>query len=220
MRNFLNKKFYILILFLISLLCTSCSHLYVNDFNKIVNHEYLLNTKNITITKNNKLCLKNSKDVFTKNIMDSFTVMEEIEKVSTTRMLVCLLLNIKDTGLNKIKISIIANNLESKYDRDVIMYVLLSHAFFGHGKYGIEDASKFYFNKNANSLNLAESVLLATIIKRPNLFSPVKNPRIAFKRHREYLLFMAKKGLITNDMADKTYLDFWPEYLNIVRELY
>ena len=51
----------------------------------------------------------------------------------------------------------------------------MNTVYFGHGMYGVEAASRFYFGKSAKSLTLAESALLVGIPKGPTYYSPLVN---------------------------------------------
>ena len=63
--------------------------------------------------------------------------------------------------------------IEAKYSKDEILEGYLNTINYGHGKYGIENASKFYFGKDAKDLDLAESSILVGIPKSPSNYSPI-----------------------------------------------
>lgn len=48
--------------------------------------------------------------------------------------------------------------------------------YWGHGKYGIESASLFYFGKRPSDLNVGESALLAGILPSPETLNPFTSP--------------------------------------------
>ncbi|MBO5712789.1 MAG: transglycosylase domain-containing protein, partial [Clostridia bacterium] len=58
--------------------------------------------------------------------------------------------------------------LENRYTKNEILEIYLNTIYFGGGAYGINDASKLYFNKNASDLTLNESATFAGLIKAPN----------------------------------------------------
>ncbi len=216
-RAEINKRLFKILLFLIlSGFCISCNLMYSKDFDKIKKNIDLSKIQGIAYQKDDKLYCKIQSCGFSKVITEPFMAMEEIENVSISRLLICQLLRINDSGFNKFKISIIVYKLKNQYDHNIIVYSYLSHVYLGHGTSGIESASKLYFDKKACDLNIAESVLLATLVKAPNRFSPIKNPEIATKRHREYLFYMTKIGLISKDKADRAYVNFWPAYYNFI----
>ena len=102
----------------------------------------------------------------------------------------------------KIDEIMIAINLETKYSKNEILEGYLNTIYFDHGIYGVEDASKFYFNKSAKNLDLLEATVLASIPKGPIYYSPIKNPENNKNRRNIILDEMAKDGYITNDEAN------------------
>lgn len=97
--------------------------------------------------------------------------------------------------LQEIKLAL---NLEKRYSKDEILEMYLNSIYFGKGAYGIEDASKTYFNKSASELTLNESAMLAGIIKAPNTYSPDGNYDLAVKRKNLVLKVMSNCGFITD----------------------
>ena len=95
--------------------------------------------------------------------------------------------------------------IESNYTKDEILEGYLNTINYGHGKYGIENASKFYFNKSASELSLAEASILVGIPKAPANYSPITNYELAKKRQLTILNLMVKKGLITIDEKNDAY---------------
>ena len=63
--------------------------------------------------------------------------------------------------------------IEANYSKDEILEGYLNTINYGHGKYGIENASKYYFGKNAKDLTLAEATILTGIPKSPSNYSPI-----------------------------------------------
>lgn len=93
----------------------------------------------------------------------------------------------------------IARQLEKKYSKEQILEFYLNTIYFGKGAYGIEDASKTYFNKSATNLTLNESALLAGIIKSPKKYSPYNNYELAINRKNLVLKSMLECGYITKE---------------------
>ncbi|MEE8424821.1 MAG: biosynthetic peptidoglycan transglycosylase, partial [Elusimicrobiota bacterium] len=87
-----------------------------------------------------------------------------------------------------------ARRLEEKFTKDQLLLMYLNFVYFGHGCYGIECASRFYFDKPTRSLELGEAALLAGIIASPNNYSPFKNLDLAKARQRTVLRRMAGAG--------------------------
>jgi penicillin-binding protein 2A len=99
--------------------------------------------------------------------------------------------------LRKTKELTIALSLENKYTKDQILEMYLNHIYFGHGAYGIQSASKTYFNKNIWDLTVDEAATLAALPKAPNTYSPIKNPDKARDRRNVVLSLMQKNGYLT-----------------------
>ena len=89
--------------------------------------------------------------------------------------------------------------IEANYSKEEILEGYLNTINYGHGKYGIENASKFYFNKSANELDLAESTLLAAIPKAPSRYDPINNLDAAKNRQSYILNTLFKNGIISEE---------------------
>jgi penicillin-binding protein 1A len=114
----------------------------------------------------------------------------------------------------------LARELEKKFSKDKILEMYLNQIFFGHGAYGIDSASRFFFRKPANELNVIEAALLAAIPSAPDRFSPLKNPRSAFLRHRQILLNMVSAGFIDRERVSSEFTVFWEAFLRRNRTRY
>lgn len=97
--------------------------------------------------------------------------------------------------------------IESHYSKDEILEGYLNTINYGHGKYGIETASKFYFGKSAKDLTLAEAAMLTGIPKSPSNYSPLINLEKATKRQQMILKNMYDDGVISNSEYNKA-LDY------------
>ncbi|PKL17451.1 MAG: carboxypeptidase [Spirochaetae bacterium HGW-Spirochaetae-5] len=137
-----------------------------------------------------------------------------------TQQLAKILLTSRERSLyRKVKEAFIALMIEAKYSKDEILNLYLNQIFLGHGSYGVESASKIYFQKHVWELNLAESALLATLPSAPNLLSPIRHPKTSIYRHKIILGKMVEMGYITVDEAEKAFLGFWPDYLAFIGDL-
>ena len=112
-------------------------------------------------------------------------------------------LSLEKTFMRKIKEAIITIELERTYSKDEILEKYLNEIYFGEGAYGVQTASKMFFNKNAADLNLAECALLAGIPNRPQKYSPIKHLENAKKRQELILGLMLNQGAITEKEYDK-----------------
>lgn len=95
--------------------------------------------------------------------------------------------------------------IEANYSKDEILEGYLNTINYGHGMYGIENASKFYFNKSAKDLDLAEASILTGIPKSPANYSPIVNFDLAKKRQLTILELMVKNKVITEEEKNEAY---------------
>lgn len=113
----------------------------------------------------------------------------------------------------KIKEALIAINIERTLTKEEILEQYLNYIYFGHGRYGVEAAAQWYFNKSIWELELHQFALLAGIVKGPEIYSPYKDPKAALKRRSIVLNSMLEMGFITKeemDAANKKPLDVFP----------
>jgi len=114
------------------------------------------------------------------------------------------------SGKRKIQELWYSFNLERDLAKEEIIQLYLNEVYFGHGAYGIEAASQFFFHHSARKLTLAESAIIVTPISSPWYYSPIRNKNnIAGKRQKFVLERMTQLGYIDKDVADKAYSDFW-----------
>jgi len=111
-----------------------------------------------------------------------------------------LLLYSERTYRRKIRETILARRLEQHLTKDEIFALYLNHIYLGHGRYGIEEAARFYFGKKAKELTLPEAALLAGLVASPERYSPRKNPAGAAERRRYVLGQMSQKGFVTAEL--------------------
>ena len=89
--------------------------------------------------------------------------------------------------------------LERKYSKTQILEKYLNSIYFGHNCFGIASASEFYFGKKTQDLDIADSTILAGLLKSPNNYSPFKHPENCQKRKESVLNLMYKNGSITKE---------------------
>ncbi len=105
------------------------------------------------------------------------------------------------TLTRKIEEAILARRLEQSLTKDEILHLYLNHIYLGHGRYGIEEASRLYYGKPARELDLAESALLAGIVASPERFSPRRDPKRALSRRHFVLNQMAQKSFASRELV-------------------
>lgn len=116
-----------------------------------------------------------------------------------------LFLDFEKTWERKLNEFWLTLNIETHYSKDEILEGYLNTINYGHGMYGIENASKFYFGKSASDLTLAEATLLVGIPKSPSNYSPIINYDLAKKRQHYVLLNMVNNNYISKDEMDNAY---------------
>jgi penicillin-binding protein 1A len=112
-----------------------------------------------------------------------------------------LFLSPKKTYTRKIKEILLALEIERRYTKEEILERYLNKIYFGHGVYGVEAASLLYFNKSVRHLILPECVVLASLPKAPNQYSPLINLSATKKRALLVLRRMTQLGYITPEEA-------------------
>ena len=100
-----------------------------------------------------------------------------------------------------------ARYLESRYAKDTIIECYLNTIAMGHGMYGVEVASNYYFNKHVSDLTVTECAALAAIAKSPTYYAPDDEPE-SNKIRRETVL----REMYSQDYINKT------EYENALKE--
>jgi penicillin-binding protein 1A len=96
----------------------------------------------------------------------------------------------------KVKEIILARELEQKLTKEDILWLYLNEIYLGGGVNGVEEASKLYFGKSAEKLELHEAAVLAGITQSPERHSPIKHPENALKRRAFVLRQLRDKGFI------------------------
>ena len=82
----------------------------------------------------------------------------------------------------KVKELVLAPRLEQNLSKDEILYLYLNQIYFGHQRYGVGEASRFYFGKDPAKLTLGEAAMLAGLVQSPMRWSPVNHPVRAKER--------------------------------------
>ena len=96
----------------------------------------------------------------------------------------------------KILEAALAVRMEAVFTKEEILTHYMNRIYFGSGLFGIETASQAYFGKPAAGLDLAESALLAGLIRSPNRLSPFRDPKRAMEQRNVVLSQMESLGMI------------------------
>lgn len=110
-----------------------------------------------------------------------------------------LYLSHEKSWTRKLNEALYAYRIEVFYDKDEILEGYLNTVYYGHGMYGVEAASRYYFSKSASDLTLAEAAMLTGIPKGPSIYSPIVNLEKATNRQHVILKLMAEQGAITEE---------------------
>ena len=102
----------------------------------------------------------------------------------------------------KIREAILAIQIEKRYTKREIFTIYCNQMYLGHGAYGVEAASRLYFNKSNKQLSLGEAALIAGIFQTPERQSPFVDVRRATNRRNVVLQRMADERYITQAQAD------------------
>ncbi|PFG44461.1 membrane peptidoglycan carboxypeptidase [Isoptericola jiangsuensis] len=110
----------------------------------------------------------------------------------------------EDSLNRKLREAKMAVALEKQMSKEEILQGYLNVAQFGSKSiYGVESASRYYFDKSAADLTPVEAATIAGVTKAPGLFDPTRNPEKAEERRNAVLQNMWKLGYITTDQRDE-----------------
>jgi penicillin-binding protein 1A len=101
----------------------------------------------------------------------------------------------------KIQEALLAVQIERRFTKPQIFTLYANQIYLGHGVYGFEAASEFYFSRPAKQLALDEAALLAGLPKSPTYYSPIVHPDRALKRRNLVINSMLEDGKITAEQA-------------------
>lgn len=102
----------------------------------------------------------------------------------------------------------LAIQIEEKIqDKNIILENYLNTINLGAGAYGVQAASKQYFNKDVWDLNLSECATLAGITQNPTQFNPIEHPEANARRRKEVLNHMLEQQYITQEQYDQVIND-------------
>ena len=102
----------------------------------------------------------------------------------------------------KIKEAILAFRIEGALSKQQIMELYLNQIFLGRNAYGVQSASRAYFNKDVGQLSLPEAAYLAILPKAPSNYDPTRHAEPALERRNWVLGEMYENGYITLAQRD------------------
>jgi len=148
----------------------------------------------------------------------------------TQQVVKTVFLSPERTMRRKLQEVILARKLESELSKEEILFLYLNEIYYGHGRYGVQEASRFFFGQDVDKVGLGELALLAGLPQSPERLSPFKHPEAAKRRQSYVLGRMAKLGMISEADArrlteqpikvvrsTRPYFNEAPEYMDVVR---
>ncbi len=103
----------------------------------------------------------------------------------------------------KVQELLLAFWLEHRFTKEEILTLYLNRVYFGGGAYGIDAASRYYFDRPATHLSVGEAAVLAGLLKAPSRYAPTHNPKDAGLRARIVIDGMVAANFITQSEASK-----------------
>lgn len=103
----------------------------------------------------------------------------------------------------KLKEMFIARQLEKTYSKEEILEFYINNIYFGNGFYGLEAASKGYFNKDAEELTIAETAFICAIPNNPTMYDPFNNFNAVCARKNRIVEQLLDENVIDNELYDQ-----------------
>ncbi len=116
-----------------------------------------------------------------------------------------IFLSTEQTLNRKVKEIFLALELEKKYSKEQILEFYLNNIYFANGYYGIEAASRGYFNKSCKELNTAQIAFICSIPNSPTRYDPIENKQNTLERKNRILDQMLADGKITDVEYNEAY---------------
>lgn len=123
------------------------------------------------------------------------TITQQLAKIS--------FLTPERTVIRKMKEVVLALWLEHKLSKQQILSIYLNKVYLGSGNYGVSAASRYYFGKRVQDININEAAILAGLLKAPTKYSPANNPDLAKKRAELVLNNMVSEGYLTESQKEQ-----------------
>ena len=105
--------------------------------------------------------------------------------------------------LCKIAEIFMAYDLEKQYDKDTILELYMNTIYFGDGYYGIQEACKGYFKKDAKDMTLYEATMMAGVPNAPSVYAPTANLNLTLSRQKKVISTMVENEYLTQEQADE-----------------
>ena len=108
----------------------------------------------------------------------------------------------EQTFSRKLKEIFLSVEVENVYSKNDILTMYLNNAYFGHGVWGVQDASERYFGKNADQLTVPQAAVLAGMLTSPTIYDPINHPEATKLRRNVVLQLMVENHKLTQNQAN------------------
>ncbi len=107
------------------------------------------------------------------------------------------------TYRRKVREVVLSYRLEKELTKEEILGLYLNHIYFGGGRYGVQEAARYYFGKDIKEVTLGEAAMLASLPAGPEYYSPRHNLDRALARRAFVLDQMAQKHFLVHEGTDE-----------------
>ncbi len=114
-----------------------------------------------------------------------------------------LFLTDEKSYVRKINEAILAIKMENVFTKEEILEIYINQMYLGAGTYGVQEASRTYFDKDAKDMNTAECTLLAGLFQAPSAYCPFDHYDEAIERQHIVIDAMVDEGYITQEQAEE-----------------
>ncbi len=105
----------------------------------------------------------------------------------------------------------LALQIEKRYTKNEILEKYFNQIYFGHGIYGVETASQYFFGKHVQDITIAEAAMLVAITPAPRRYSPFKKREAARSKQRLVLKRMVENRYASQKEVDESFKRYWEE---------
>lgn len=120
----------------------------------------------------------------------------------TQQVVKTFILGPERTLARKVREWVLAKRLEENLSKEEILELYVNQIYFGHQRYGVQEAARFYFGVDVTELTVGQAAMLGGIPQSPNRINPVTDMKAAKNRQTYVLRQMAKNGFITAEVAE------------------
>jgi 1A family penicillin-binding protein len=117
------------------------------------------------------------------------------------------LLSVDKNFFRKYQEVALAAAIERNYEKQEILEMYLNSVYFGEGAFGVEAASKAYFDKKPQDLTLSESSMLVGLLPAPSTFSPISGDKIKAKEQQKKVLTRMEELKLIDAKSKETALN-------------